>query len=290
MAQVARRRRVAVIGLGCIGGSLARALVAQGVDVRGWSTSESDRAQAALAGIEIAGSELDGGAAACDGARIAVLAVPLDRIGLAAAAVRPALGRDAVLVHACGLQRRDALGLDETTHATLIGAHPLAGSHDSGFAASRADLFVGAVVSVEERADTHAREEVEWLWRTAGARRIDYRPADAHDLLMAWVSHLPQLTATALAATLAQGGIDPRTIGTGARDTTRLAASELGSWLALFRGAPRDLHDALERLERHIGDLRRALDDGDAARVGAIWEAARAWRRQGDGDRAERRV
>jgi prephenate dehydrogenase len=264
--------------------------VAQGVEVCGWSTSAADREQAARAGIGLAGSDADGGAAACAGAAIAVLAVPLECVGSAAEAVIPALGPGTVLMHASGLQRRDALRLDATTYARLIGAHPLAGSHDSGFAASRADLFVGAVVSAEERADARVREEVEWFWRTVGAQRIDYRSAEAHDRLMAWVSHLPQLTATALAATLARGGVDPLTIGTGARDTTRLAGSELGSWLALFRGAPRELHDALERMERQIGDLRRALDAGEAERVSEVWEAARTWRRQSDaGDRTKRR-
>jgi prephenate dehydrogenase len=283
VAPIARGRQVAIIGLGCIGGSLARALVAQGVTVRGWSVSASDREQAARAGIEVVGSDGDGGAAACADAALIVLAVPLERVAMVADGLQSVVGNRAVFVHTAGLQRCDALGIDAATHSRLIGTHPLAGTHDSGFAASRADLFVGAVVSVEERADARVRAELEWLWRTAGASRIDYRPADVHDRLMAWVSHLPQLTATALAATLADGGIDPLVIGTGARDTTRLAASELGSWPALFRGAPHDLRDALEQLEQHLRALRLALNAGDAEALRATWETARNWRRQGNG-------
>jgi len=272
-------RPVAVIGLGCIGGSLARALIAQEVEVRGWSASPSDREQAAAARVQV--SHTGGAAAACEGAGIVVLAVPIHTVAEVADSVRGALARNAKLVHVCGLQSREALGVDDSTHARLIGTHPLAGSHDTGFGASRPELFVDAVISAEERANPSERTCIEWLWHTVGARRVDYRNAEAHDRLMAWVSQLPQLTATALAATLAAGGIEARTIGSGARDTTRLAASDLGSWPTLLAGTPRELDAALELLSDTIADLRAALETGDSAALAAIWNSARAWRREG---------
>lgn len=274
-------RPVAVIGLGCIGGSLARALIAQEVEVRGWSTSASDREQAAAARIRISTSEETALAEACAGAGIVVLAVPIHTVAQLADQVSTHLARNAKLVHVCGLQSRGALRLNEGTHERLIGTHPLAGSHDTGFAASRPELFVDAVVSAEERADTRARSCIDWLWHTVGARRVDYRSAEAHDRLMAWVSHLPQLTATALAATLASAGIEARTIGTGARDTTRLAASELGSWPTLLSGTPGELDAALELLGKTIADLRAALGADDSEALASVWNRARAWRREG---------
>jgi prephenate dehydrogenase len=273
-------RPVAVIGLGCIGGSLARALVAQEVEVRGWSASPSDREQAAAAGVQVS-SAGDGAAGACTGAGIVVLAVPIHTVAVVAGSVRDALARNAKFLHVCGLQSRQALGVDAATHGMLLGSHPLAGSHDTGFGASRPELFVDAVISAEERADPHTRTCIEWLWHTVGARRVDYRSAEAHDRLMAWVSQLPQLTATALAATLAAGGIEARTIGTGARDTTRLAASDLGSWPTLLAGAPRELDAALELLGNTISNLRAALGSGDNEALAAIWNSGRAWRREG---------
>lgn len=274
-------RPVAVIGLGCIGGSLARALLAQEVEVRGWSASASDREQAVGAGVRISDSEEAGLAEACADAGIVVLAVPIHTIASVAAAVRGALARNAKLLHVCGLQTRQALGVDSAANERLFGSHPLAGSHDTGFAASRPELFVDAVISAEERADARTRSCIEWLWHTVGARRVDYRTAEAHDRLMAWVSQLPQLTATALAATLAEGGIEARTIGTGARDTTRLAASDLGSWPTLLAGTPAELDAALELLGDTISRLRRALDSGDSQALASIWNSARAWRREG---------
>jgi prephenate dehydrogenase len=281
MPEVVSPRPVAVIGLGCIGGSLARALVAQEVEVRGWSASPSDREQAAAARVHIGSGEGEGAAAACEGAGIVVLAVPIHTVAEVAASVRGSLARNAQLLHVCGLQSRESLGADEASYDRMLGTHPLAGSHDSGFGASRPELFVDAVVSAETRASARARECIEWLWHTVGARRIDYRTAESHDRLMAWVSQLPQLAATALAATLATGGVDARTVGTGARDTTRLAASDLGSWPTLFQGAPGELEQALGLLGETLDQLRGALRDGDSTKLTAIWNSARAWRREG---------
>jgi len=275
MAPLAARRPVAVIGLGCIGGSVARALRAQGVEVCGWSASPMDNAHAAAAGVRIVEQ---GAEAACAGVSHVVLAVPVREVAAVAREAAAAAPAEARIVHVAGLQRASALHLDGATAARVLGTHPLAGSHDTGFSASRPDLFVGCAVSVEARADSRARRAAEWLWRTVGAQEIDYRTAEAHDRLMAWVSHLPQLTATALGAALAEADIAAALLGTGGRDVTRLAASPLGSWPELLEGAPDDLDAALAALERTVGELRAALARRDGARLAAIWERARAWR------------
>lgn len=274
----ARRRPVAIVGLGCIGGSLARALLAQGVEVRGWSTSPGDRRRAAAAGVAVPEGDapLD---ALCHGATSVVLAVPFPSLAVVAQQLR-AVAPGVRIFHVGGLQQRAALGVDGETWERLLGTHPLAGSHDTGFEASRADLFVGATVCIEERADARARRGAEWLWRTAGAGHIDYRTAEAHDRLMAWVSHLPQLTSTALGHTLAAAGIDPAEVGSGARDTTRLAATPLGAWPELLRGAPGEVAAAVAQLEATLAELRRVLEARDDTALSALWERAAAWRRQ----------
>ena len=188
---------------------------------------------------------------------------------------------NAVVLHTGSLQRAAAVKPDITSslHARVIGTHPLAGSHESGFAASRADLFAGCTVSIEARAKPYVRAAAEDLWRGAGAARLDYREAEEHDRLMIWVSHLPQLAATALAGALDAHGVPPRDAGPGARDTTRLAASTLEIWAPLLAGAPDDLDGALAALEARLAELRRAVSARDAASIAALWEPARAWRR-----------
>lgn len=269
---------VAVVGLGLIGGSLACALRERDVSVRAWSESESDRELAARAGITVA----EDAASVANGAAIVVLAVPVDRIAAAAASVLGGAEDDAVMLHTGGLQRQCAVSLDDRQYARIIGTHPLAGSHRSSFSASSDTLFAKATVSIEARATHDVRSRAEWMWHAAGASRMAYRPADEHDRLMAWISQLPQLSSTALAATLAGCGIDPRVIGPGARDTTRLAASPLDQWQPLLAAAPGDLTVALRMLEERLARLRGALESHDEAALAAIWSSAQSWRRNAE--------
>jgi prephenate dehydrogenase len=271
---------VAIVGLGCIGGSLARALTVQGMPVRAWSESAADRDLAAAAGIPVS-ADLR---AALQGATIVMVAVPLLKIASIAADAM-VLAPQAVVLHTGSLQRAKALELKVTPSLNLrvIGTHPLAGSHLSGFAASRDDLFKGCAVSIETRASERVRAAAESLWRAAGAARFDYRSADEHDQLMAWVSHLPQLVATALAGSLDAAGIDPSAAGPGARDTARLAESPLAMWAPLLGVAPADLDLALAGYIARFGELRDAMREHNTKRLDELWEAAVAWRRRAGG-------
>jgi prephenate dehydrogenase len=115
-----------------------------------------------------------------------------------------------------------------------------------------------------------------------GAGRLDYRTAEEHDTMMAWISHLPQLASTALAATLAGEHIDPARLGPGARDTTRLAASAFDQWSSLVRAQPAVLDAALAKLQGELAGLRDALSRGDQRALQSIWDSARDWRRSAE--------
>ncbi|GJG89281.1 hypothetical protein tb265_44620 [Gemmatimonadetes bacterium T265] len=268
---------VGVVGLGLVGGSLARALLARGVRVLGAERDPGESRRAARCGVEV----VDGAAqlaAALPAGGTVVLAVPRAALGAVAAAVLPRLAPGATVLHAAGLQRPEATGLPAAAAGRVVGTHPLAGSHEAGFAASRADLFAGATVWAEARADAATRARLEWLWTTAGAATVRYETAAAHDAAMAWTSHLPQLASTALAAALAAAGVPAAAGGPGLRDTTRLAASPLPLWRDLLAAAPPETDAALAALADAVAALRAALAAGDAAALDALWERARAWR------------
>jgi prephenate dehydrogenase len=266
-----------VVGLGCIGGSFAKAVTPNGGGfVRGWSSSAEDNALARAADVEVPECTL---AESMSDARLVIIAVPVQAIAEVAAVAVRAAPPDAEIIHCGGVQSRSALKLDEASYARVIGAHPLAGSHDSGFGASREDLFRGCTVSIESRASEHARWWMTWLWRQVGAASLEYRTAEEHDAMMAWVSHLPQLASTALAATFAAEHLDPASVGPGARDTTRLAASAFEQWSSLLQAQPKVLDAALAKLQSNIGDLRAALAHGDQRALRKLWDAAREWRR-----------
>jgi prephenate dehydrogenase len=168
--------------------------------------------------------------------------------------------------------------------ARVIGTHPLAGSHRTGFAAARADLFREATVYVERRADARQREDAELFWSMAGARRIAYATANDHDDVMAWVSHLPQLASAALASALAAGlATAPNDFGApqpgpGGRDATRLAMSAPAMWEPILRRAPAATTRALRALEENLHRLRVAVETEDWTTVRALWESASRWR------------
>lgn len=278
---IATRREgdVAIIGLGVIGGSAALRLCERGTPHRGFTTSAADAKQAARAGIAVSDTLDD----AVRGVGLVLLAVPLDRVGPVAEQVIDSATDRATILHAAGLQRAEALRLPPQVATRVLGTHPLAGSHGSGFNAARPELFRGATVFVEERASAQQREDAEFFWSLAGAARIEYLSAEMHDDGMAWVSHLPQLTSTALAATLGRAPRAPNgtahvPVGPGGRDATRLAMSALPMWRPILDHAPAATMAALTALERSVARLRAALETRDWTAVEEIWNEASVWR------------
>jgi prephenate dehydrogenase len=267
---------IAIIGLGVIGGSAALRLRERGTPLRTFSISKQDCGQARAAGLVVSQS-LD---AAVREVGLVLVAVPLNRIAGVASEVIGAAPPTATILHAGSLQNREALDAMPEVAARLIGTHPIAGSHRSGFGAARADLFRDATVYVERRASARQREDAELFWSLAGARRISYANAPEHDAAMAWISHLPQLASKALAdaiATTAPHEMEAAP-GPGARDTTRLAMSPFEMWQPILERAPADTVGALRALEQSVERLRIALEARDWETIGMIWERASTWR------------
>jgi prephenate dehydrogenase len=291
----ALRGPVGVVGLGLIGGSAARALVLAGVPVLGVATSDVDRRLAACAGVRVV-PDVATLADALPAGAIVLLAVPLGALAPVCDTLLPRLHPDVLALHAAGLQAPASTALDAAARARVLGTHPLAGSHAAGFAASRAHLFHEAVVSAEVRASVAERCTIEALWRVLGAARVEWHDAEAHDRTMAWVSHLPQLAAVALAAALDGADVPASAGGPGLRGATRLAASPLGVWDDVLRAAPAETARALDALIAEATALRAALarrDDGQhggaeaparaprVPRLHGMWERARRWRTAG---------
>jgi prephenate dehydrogenase len=265
---------VGIVGLGAIGGSLALALRDSATfRVSSWADRPADRDAAKRSGVAVA----DSLAALAHDPALVVLAIPLDRIVPTARRLLEH-APDLTLLHTGSLQGADALGIDEPLAAHVFGTHPIAGTHASGFEAARPDLFHDAVVSIERRTPAPFRDGAEALWRAAGAVRIERRDAEEHDARMAWVSHLPQLVSTALAAALARSTVPADEMGPGARDTTRLAQSSFEMWRPIIRGAPLETRLALRAVGHVLASIENALEAGDPAALERTWEDARRWR------------
>lgn len=272
---------VAIIGLGLIGGSLARDLAASGCRV-----VAADRDGAALeaaidSGVVVRGFEADGAARpALAAAEMVIVATPVRSARALVhwlAAVAPAT---AVLTDVASTKRSILAAATEAgLSARFVGAHPMAGDHRSGWGAGRIGLFEDARVWVcHDGAARLAIERVVGLWASVGAipREID---AAAHDHLMAWSSHLPQLAASALGIVLGRGGVDPSQLGPGGRDTTRLAGSPDDLWSEILLDNADLLEPCVDALVAELVRLRDHLHERQEAAVRSRLGQARAWAR-----------
>jgi prephenate dehydrogenase len=272
---MSKATRVAIVGLGAIGGSAALKLIERGVVPFGYTVDDDDRRLAAAAGVRVESSIPD----AMREADLVLIAVPLDRLADVAVEVVRSVSPHATVFHAASLQRPDATRLTPEVAARVIGTHPLAGTEQAGFGAAKQDLFRGARVFVEVRAAPNARvrEDAELFWSMAGASRIEYLDAPAHDDLMAAISHVPQIVATALAATLNYANVRRADLGPGGRDTTRLAASSWSMWRPLLAATPGRTLAMLESIETELRDVRESIQAATLDEVGVTWAVARGW-------------
>jgi len=276
-----RPESLAVIGLGAIGGSIAWQARLAGVPrVVGYSPEPSDGAAAvkAAAVTEFA----DSAASAARACALVVLATPphitLELIAHLARVLPPgALLTDVASVKGCVMRRAAAAGLADR----FAGAHPLAGTHGSGFAYARPDRLRGCVVYVcasgTPAGDAAARGVMSFWERTLEAAPV-LIDAEVHDRQLAWTSHLPQAAASALAKTMADRRLGGVSYGAGARDTTRLAASSPELWVEILLENREAVGEALERLDETVRELRELLARGDAPGLKRYLAAAAAFR------------
>lgn len=289
MPEGARFRTVTVVGLGTMGGSVAKGALRRlpGVPVFGVDPDGENSGLAARDGVRVVPSLQH-----CDvDAGVVVFAAPLDatvRLVRETAAVwgRAALATDvaslkvAVLEAATGAAAQADRPPDSPTSRPFVGAHPMCGSERSGYLAGRADLFVGARVWLcpAPNADPASDAEVgaRAFWSMLGARPCTI-PAARHDRMMALVSHLPQLLSNALAVTLEDAGMSADLLGPGGTDMTRLAGSSPSMWLPLLEAAAGEDSAALLALERRIAAIREMLEDGDLQDLETVMDRGRRW-------------
>lgn len=270
-------RSAAVVGLGLIGGSVARELTAGGVRVLGYDR-DSDTLRAALheGGIHAAlGPGLEG----IEEAEAMVIAVPVSAAPAVLRQACPLLGgvrlvTDVGSTKGTIVAAAEALGIGER----FIGSHPLAGDHRSGWEFSRLGLFQGTRAylcpgpSTSEATLALARG----FWTDLGARPEIFAPAE-HDRRVAWTSHLPQTASTALALALDSERITSAELGAGGQAMTRLSGSSPEMWTGIALDNAAALSRAIEAMEESLGAFRIALERRDAERIRRFFAAGREW-------------
>ena len=270
-------QRLAVLGLGLLGGSVALAARRRRVAalVAGAARRADVRAAALARGaVDEAGDP----ESVARGADLVVLATPLFAMPELVRRIAAELAPGAIVTDVGSVKAGLAEALPGLLPAGVVyvGSHPMAGSHRSGFEHAREDLFEGAVCVVTEAPDAETRERVCGFWRALGARVV-LRDAVSHDAEVAWISHLPHALAFAFAAALREAPARASEVtGSGFRDFTRIAHSEPELWAEILTANRKELAAPLQAAGEALAELGRATFANDAKALERLLGAARA--------------
>jgi prephenate dehydrogenase len=279
--------RIAIVGTGLVGASLGLALgrLPQVDEVVGWD-QDPEQLDVALARGAISRAAGSGEEAVKD-ADVVVLAVPVSSVPDVAASLAPALRQGAVLTDVASVKRSVVESLQKIVPpgVHVIGGHPMAGSAETGPAHASADLFVGAtyLLTPTTHTDPEAYRRLHGLVAGLGARVLAVSP-ESHDLLVAVVSHLPQLAATTLMNLAAErakqdhAGLLLLAAG-GFRDATRVAASNPDLWLDICAENREAIVAVLDDYSLRVRQLRDVLAGADDEGLRDALAAARDARR-----------
>ena len=273
--------RVAVIGVGLIGGSFALALKAAKLcgHVAGIGRSAANLQLAKERGI------IDSIAAHAGDADLVLVATPVAQFPQVLASLAPRLKPSAIVMDA-GSTKRDVVAAARSALGAkipqFVPAHPIAGAEKSGAAAASADLFRGKRVVLTPLQENSAAslQAIEAAWTACGARVSRMSPEE-HDALFAAVSHLPHLLAYALVHEFAGRGNSAQLFGYAAggfRDFTRIASSHPEMWRDICVANREPLLAELERYSEKLRALRALLERGDGAALEKLFAEARAAR------------
>lgn len=281
--------RIAIIGAGLIGASIARAATEYGAagEVVLHDASEDVRARAAALGLGTVAPSLEAAVSAAD---CVIVCVPVGAIGAVAAGAAPHMPAGAILtdVGSVKAEAASALAAAAEPHIHVIPGHPIAGTEQSGPEAGFATLFRGAwhiltpLPGGGEGYDA-AVDTLSAFWQRLGAR-VETMDAARHDRVLAITSHLPHLIAFNIVATafdmetVEQGEVVKYSAG-GFRDFTRIAASDPVMWRDVFLNNKEAVLECLGRFTEDLAALQRAIRWGDGDMLMREFTRARSIRK-----------
>jgi cyclohexadieny/prephenate dehydrogenase len=278
--------RVSIVGLGLIGSSIARGVRHSMPTVRLSGHDADPAVRARAAEIDLLDDIADTAGAAVTDADLVILCVPVGAMAAVAASIAADLPADAIVsdVGSSKAGVADALAA-ALPGATIVPAHPVAGTENSGPDAGFASLFHGrwCILTPAGDADPTAVMRVSAFWEKLGAR-IDIMDAKHHDLVLAVTSHLPHLIAYTIVGTasdleeVTQHEVIKYSAG-GFRDFTRIAASDPTMWRDVFRANKDAVLEMLQRFSEDLTMLQRAIRWGDGDQLFDLFTRTRAIRR-----------
>ena len=278
--------RVAIIGLGLIGSSLARGIRTYMPTARVVGHDASPDVRETARRIDLCDDVTDTAAAAVIDADLIILCVPPGAMGAVAADIRDDLPAEAILSEVASCQVSVIAAIrEQLPNVTLVPAHPVAGTENSGPEAGFATLFKSrwCILTPPEGTDPVAIARVEDLWKKLGAN-VEMMDAAHHDIVLAVTSHLPHMIAYTIVGTasdledVTRSEVIKYSAG-GFRDFTRIAASDPVMWRDVFIANKDAVLEVLQRFSEDLSRLQRAVRWGDGDALFEHFTKTRAIRR-----------
>jgi cyclohexadieny/prephenate dehydrogenase len=279
--------KIALIGFGLIGGSIARAARAQGLAGEIVATARSAKTRARVAELGIVDRVVDSNAEAVNDADLVILCIPVGACGPVAQEIAGHLKPGAIVSDVGSVKgavvREMTPYLPEGVH--FVPAHPVAGTEHSGPDSGFAELFINrwCILTPPEGADPKAVDRLRAFWTALGAR-VEIMTPDHHDLVLAITSHLPHLIAYTIVGTadelegVTQSEVLKFSAG-GFRDFTRIAASDPIMWRDVFLTNKDAVLEMLGTFNEDLSKLTRAIRRGDGEALFEHFTRTRAIRR-----------
>jgi prephenate dehydrogenase len=274
--------QLTLLAPGLLGSSVARAARARGVARRIVIWARRADIRTALESQPWCDATADSAGAASESADLVVIAAPVDQIVPLAQEIASHLPAGATVTDVGSVKGEIARGCEAALapRAHFVGAHPMAGSEKTGWEHGSAELFAHrpCFVTPLGGTDRAATDRVISFWASLGAN-VSTVPPDRHDEIVAHISHLPQVLASALCAFLS--ACDPtwsRYAGGGLRDTTRIAAGDPQLWRAILEQNREPVLAALAGYQRELEAFRTALASGNFAEVAARIQQGQVYR------------
>jgi cyclohexadieny/prephenate dehydrogenase len=280
-------KRIALIGFGLIGGSIARAARAQGLAGEIVTTARSAKTRARVLELGIADRVVDSNAEAAKDADLVILCIPVGACGAVAQEIAAYLKPGAIVSDVGSVKgavvRDMAPYLPAGVH--FVPAHPVAGTEHSGPDSGFAELFINrwCILTPPEGADPNAVEKLRAFWAALGAK-VEIMTPDHHDLVLAITSHLPHLIAYTIVGTADElGQVTSSEVmkfsAGGFRDFTRIAASDPIMWRDVFLANKDAVLEMLGTFTEDLSKLTRAIRRGDGEALFEHFTRTRAIRR-----------
>jgi len=274
--------KIAIIGVGLIGGSIAMALKERGIkgSIMGIGRSEGRLKMAQEKGIIDGYSTVP--SQGVENADLIILSTPVGRFEDIIVAIRDRIKKGAIVTDVgsvkAGVVRRLSPLLTEGVR--FVGAHPIAGGESSGFESADPGLFKNAlcIITPVDSTDREALESVSNLWRSIGSKVV-YMSPDEHDVIYASVSHLPHIIAYALINTILERDDILSYGGSGFKDMTRIALSPAGLWRDICMYNRDNILSALRDFLASLSKIRKMIEDSDWVALEREFEKAGKGRR-----------